>query len=264
MSPAEPQFETLLVDRHGEIALLTLNRPQSLNALSSQVFADLAEAVEWVSEQAELLALLITGQERAFAAGADLTELDAVESAFEGRELSLAGQDVFQVISQLPIPTMAAISGYALGGGLELALACDLRVAHPQAKLGFPEVKLGLIPGYGGTQRLPRLIGLGRALDLLLSGRQVSAGEALQMGLINLVSEEPLQAAREYLERLLSSSAPLSVGLIKEAVRRGQDGPLGEGLELEADLFGLACSSADKREGVRAFLEKRSPRWEGR
>ena len=215
-------------------------------------------------DDASVEALIVTGAgDRAFVAGADIGELSQLEGGFQARDLSLAGQDVFQTLATLPLPTVAAINGFALGGGLELALACDIRVASPGAKLGLPEVHLGLIPGYGGTQRLPRLIGAGRALDLLLSGRHVPADEALSMGLVNYVRDNPLEYAREYLEGVLDKGAPLSFGLIKEAVRRGMDSTFSDGLEIEADLFGLISSSADCKEGTQAFVQKRKANFKG-
>ncbi|MBB6097644.1 enoyl-CoA hydratase [Deinobacterium chartae] len=258
------EFENILLDQHGRLGVLTLNRPGALNALNTETFREIAEALDLVMENATIEALIVTGQgDKAFAAGADISELAQLDSAFAARDLSLAGQDVFQTLSTLPIPTVAVINGYALGGGLELALAADVRVAHPRAKLGLPEVTLGLIPGYGGTQRLPRLIGVGRALDLMLSGRQVDAQEALGMGLVNYVEEAPLEFAREYLSRLLDRGGPMAFGLIKEAVRRGMDTSLSDALEIEADMFGMVLATQDAKEGTRAFLEKRKANFKG-
>lgn len=259
----DAEFSNIQLDRHGPIAVLTVNRPQALNALNADTLSEIAQAVELVMDEAEVGALIVTGAGgRAFVAGADIAELAELDSAFAGRELSLAGQDVMQTIAALPLPTIAAISGYALGGGLELALACDLRVASPTAKLGLPEVGLGLIPGFGGTQRLPRVVGLGRALDLLLTGRQVNAQEAHGMGLVNELADDPLSRARELAQQMLKN-APMSLGLVKEAVRRGMDAGFDHALEIEADLFGLAVVTKDFKEGTRAFLEKRSPQFEG-
>jgi enoyl-CoA hydratase len=258
----ELDFKTLTLDQHGDLAILTLNRPQALNALSGELLIELVEAVEAVAETAEVAALIITGNERAFVAGADITELARLEGVYSGREASLGGQNVMHEIASLPFPTIAAIDGYALGGGLELALACDVRVASPGAKLGFPEVTLGLLPGYGGTQRLSRLIGPGRALDLMLTGRQVGAEEALQMGLINYLAPNALEKARE-VAQMMTANAPIALSLIKEAVRRGLTGSLEEGLEIEADLFGMAVSTQDFKEGTAAFLAKRKPKFQG-
>ncbi len=259
----DAEFKNIQLDQHGPLAVLTVNRPGALNALNADTLSEIAQAVELVVDEAEVGALIVTGAgERAFVAGADIAELAELDSAFAGRELSLAGQDVMQTIAALPLPTIAAISGYALGGGLELALACDVRVASPGAKLGLPEVGLGLIPGFGGTQRLPRVVGLGRALDLLLTGRQVDAREALEMGLVSALADDPLRRARELAQQMLKN-APMSLGLVKEAVRRGMDAPFDHALEIEADLFGLAVVTRDFKEGARAFLDKRPPKFEG-
>ncbi|WP_027481320.1 enoyl-CoA hydratase-related protein [Deinococcus pimensis] len=263
MTLIDAEFENLLVDQHGPLAVITVNRPRALNALSADTFSELAQAVELVMDTAEIGALILTGGgDRAFVAGADITELADLDSVFAGRELSLAGQDVMQSIASLPLPTIAAIQGFALGGGLELALACDVRIASPGSKLGMPETGLGLIPGYGGTQRLPRLIGVGRALDLMLTARQVGAEEALTMGLVNYVADNPLEKAREVAQQMLRN-APMAIGLVKEAVRRGMDAGLDHALEIEADMFGMAVTTKDFKEGTRAFLEKRPARFQG-
>ena len=248
--------------REGGIALLTISRPEALNALNGELLLELALALELAEADIEVRALVITGEGRAFVAGADVANLANLGDAFGGREASLTGQDVMNSLAALPFPTVAAINGYALGGGLELALACDLRVAAPGARLGLPEVGLGLIPGYGGTQRLPRLIGLGRALDLILTGRQLQADEALAMGLVNRVATEPLAAALE-LAGQATRNAPIALGLAKEAVIRGLDVTLNQGLEIEADLFGLATTTDDMKEGTSAFFEKRDPNFKG-
>jgi enoyl-CoA hydratase len=254
---------TLEFSEDGAIAIITMNRPKALNALNSETLQELGAALEACLEPPETQALIITGSgEKAFIAGADISEFQGLETAFEGREVALSGQDVMSSIAAMPIPTIAAINGFALGGGLELALACDLRVASPNAKLGLPETGLGLIPGFGGTQRLPRLIGEARALDLILTARHVPADEALSMGLVNRVADNALLEA-EKLARSIIKNAPVAIGLAKEAVRRGLTGTLNDGLELEADLFGLVSSSKDMKEGVAAFLEKRKPEFQG-
>lgn len=261
----ELEFKNLTLDysEDGAIAIITLNRPKALNALNSDTLQELGAALEACLEPPETMALIITGSgEKAFVAGADISEFSGIETAFEGRELALGGQDTISSIAAMPIPTIAAINGFALGGGLELALACDLRVASKNAKMGLPEVGLGLIPGYGGTQRLPRLIGEGRALDLILTARHVGAEEALSLGLVNRVSDNALESA-EQLAREMIKNAPVSLGLAKEAVRRGMTMTLNDGLELEADLFGLASSTKDMKEGVAAFLEKRKANFVG-
>ncbi|UBV43273.1 enoyl-CoA hydratase/isomerase family protein [Deinococcus taeanensis] len=259
----EFEFNNVQIDQHGPIAILSINRPRALNALSADTLSEIAQAVNLIVEDAEVGALIITGAgDRAFVAGADISEFQDLEGVYDGRELSLAGQDVMHQIASLPIPVIAAVNGFALGGGLELALACDVRVAATTARLGLPEVTLGLIPGFGGTQRLARLIGVGRALDLMLTARQVKADEALAMGLVNYVADDALTKAREVAEQMLKN-APIAMSLVKEAVRRGLDTTLEGGLEIEADLFGMTVATKDFREGVHAFLNKRNAEFQG-
>ncbi|GAA5532174.1 enoyl-CoA hydratase-related protein [Deinococcus aluminii] len=259
----ELEFRNLQLDQHGPLAVLTVTRPKALNALNSDTLSEIAQAVDLVIENPEVGALIVTGGgDRAFVAGADISELAELGDVYAGREAALAGQDVMHQISSLPIPVIAAVNGFALGGGLELALACDVRVASPQAKLGLPEVTLGLIPGFGGTQRLSRLIGAGRALDLMLTARQVGAEEALALGLVNYVADDPLTKAREVAEQMVKN-APIALSLVKEAVRRGLDTTLEAGLEVEADLFGMAVATQDFREGTAAFLAKRRAAFKG-
>jgi enoyl-CoA hydratase len=259
----EYEFRTLQIDQHGALAVLTINRQAALNALNGETLSELSQVTDIVAENAEIAVLIITGGgDKAFVAGADIGELTQLEGVFAGREMALAGQDVMHGISSLPIPTIAAINGYALGGGLELALACDIRVASRGARFGLPEVSLGLLPGFGGTQRLPRLIGAGRALDLMLTARQVGAEEALGMGLVNYLADNALEKAREVAEAVLKN-APISLSLAKEAVRRGLDTTLELGLEIEADLFGMTVATQDFKEGTQAFLNKRKASFKG-
>ncbi|WP_456410461.1 enoyl-CoA hydratase/isomerase family protein [Oceanithermus sp.] len=257
-----PEFEFLRYEVEGGIAWVTFTRPGALNALAADVLREIAEVTEVIAEDPEVKVAVFTGEGKAFVAGADISEINALEDVFVGREFALAGQEVMNHIAALPVPTIAAINGYALGGGLELALACDLRVAAKGAKLGLPEVGLGLIPGFGGTQRLPRLVGVGRAFDLILTGRHVPAEEALQLGLVNRVADDAVAAARELAQQIMKNS-PVALALAKEAVARGSDVPLPEALEIEADLFGMACTTHDMREGTTAFLEKRAPEFKG-
>lgn len=257
-----PSFEFLRCEVEAGIAQITLDRPQVLNALSGEVLDELAQALDLVRQDSKVRVLVIAGAGKAFVAGADIGEIAKLPDVFAAREYSLLGQEVMDVVAGLPLPTIAVVHGYALGGGLELALACDLRVASPIAKLGLPEVGLGLIPGFGGTQRLPRLIGQSRALDLIYTGRHLSATEAFGMGLVNRVSEDPQKEALD-LARTILKNGPVAIALAKETLMRGLPLDLSEGLEIEADLFGLVCSTADMKEGTRAFLERRTPLFKG-
>lgn len=258
----EFEFQNLTLEL-GEIAVLSINRSKALNALNSDTLREIGEALDAVLEDNSTRALILTGAgDRAFVAGADISEFGNLEDVFSGREMALGGQDVMNTVAAMPIPTIAAVNGFALGGGLELALACDLRVASRTAKFGLPEVSLGLIPGYGGTQRLARLIGEGRALDLILTGRHVEADEALMLGIVNRVGDSALEEARTLASSMIKNG-PVALGLAKEAVRRGLDVTLAEGLEIEADLFGMVSTTADMREGTKAFLEKRKPDFKG-
>lgn len=259
-------FANLLLDISEGIGLLTVNRPRALNALNADTLDEIEEALRRVAGDDAASALIITGAgEKSFVAGADIKELSEL-NATTGREKALRGQRVFTAIEALPMPVIAAVNGFCLGGGCELALACHLRVASEQARFGQPEVKLGLIPGYGGSQRLPRLVGKGRALELLLSGEMISAQEAYRIGLVNRVvpaDQDLLEASRDLCRSLLKNG-PLALQLTLRAVNQGLELPLEGGLQLEAALFGLTCGSADGKEGTRAFLEKRKPSFMGK
>jgi enoyl-CoA hydratase len=240
------------------IAVITVNRPDKLNALSSEVVAELRKAFEQIARDAYIRGAILTGAgPKAFVAGADINELSKL-SAFEAREFALRGQQAFRLLETMPKPSVAAINGYALGGGLELAMACTVRFAAETAKMGQPEVKLGIVPGYGGTQRLPRLVGRGRALELLLSGETISAAEAHRIGLVNAVTApaELIAHSRAWLAKVLEN-APLAIGLTMEAVDAGLNCSLDEGLRFEAAAFGVSAATEDRIEGTRAFLEKR-------
>jgi len=247
------------------IALVTINRPDKLNALSAAVIAELRDAFERIQNDPAIRAVILTGAgEKAFVAGADIRELAAL-SPVEMRQAARRGQETFRMLETSSKPSVAAINGYALGGGLELAMASTVRFASENARLGQPEVKLGLVPGYGGSQRLPRLVGRGRALELLLAGEPVTAAEAYRMGLVNAVTPqaELLNYSRGWLGKVLAN-APVAVALAMEAVDVGLDAGLEEGLRLEAASFGLCASTEDCREGTRAFLEKRKPAFAGK
>ncbi|TVR90956.1 MAG: enoyl-CoA hydratase [Trueperaceae bacterium] len=256
------EFEHLSIAVDGHVAIVTIEREDALNALNAELLLELATAFDLIEGDADVRALVITGAGRAFVAGADLQAFADVRDGFAGREAALTGQDVMNTLAALPIPTVAAINGFALGGGLELALACDLRVAAAGAKLGLPEVTRGLIPGYGGTQRLQRLIGLARATDLVLTGRMVAADEALALGLVSRVADDAAEAALA-LAQQCARNAPVALGLAKEALMRGVDVTLPQGLEIEADLFGLAVTTDDAKEGIASFFEKRDPDYRG-
>lgn len=249
--------------RIDELALITLNRPQVHNALSYALLRELGEILDAV-ETSDARALIITGAgEKAFCAGADINELTgrSISDAYAG---TLLGQQTFCRLDQLRIPSIALVNGYALGGGCELALACTFRLATPQARFGLPEIKLGLIPGYGGTQRLPRLIGLPMALEILMSGRFVDAEEAVRLGLANrIVARNPLDEAVDY-ARQFSGHSLLTLRLVRDAAQRAFSTPFADGLRIEADLSTLSMESLDGKEGARAFLEKRKPRFQDR
>jgi enoyl-CoA hydratase len=235
-----------------------------LNALNSLTIDELRRAVLDLKSDATVRAIIITGAgEKSFIAGADINEL-AIQSPVQGKEHARRGQHVFDLIENLGKPVIAAINGFALGGGCELALACTIRIAAETARLGQPEINLGIIPGYGGSQRLPRLVGKGVALDLLLTGRQITAPEALQVGLVTrVVPPAELMTEAKRLAGELATKAPFAVQYILEAVHRGLEQPFDKGQFLEATLFGLVASTSDMREGTTAFLEKRKPSFKG-
>jgi enoyl-CoA hydratase len=258
-------FENIRCELRPPLAVVTIDRPKVLNALNLQSMTELEQVFLSLRQDDSVRAILLTGAgEKAFVAGADIRELASL-SALEGEQAALRGQRVFSLIESCGKPVIACIQGFALGGGCELALACTLRIAATTARLGQPEVKIGLIPGYGGTQRLPRLIGKGAALKMILTGEPVNAADALRMGLLDEVVEpDQLLARAEQIAQTISAVAPLAVRDSIRAVNAGYDLPLASALELEASLFGLACSTADKAEGTRAFLEKRPAVWGGK
>ena len=258
-------YSTLLFDVRDGIAFITINRPDKLNALNDAVIADLDRAISRVETDDVIRGVLLTGAgPKAFVAGADIGEL-ATQDSISGKARARRGQAVFRRLERCGKPVVAAVNGFALGGGCELAMACHLRVASDTARFGQPEVKLGIGPGYGGTVRLPRLVGKGRALDLLLTARQVGAEEALQMGLANrVVPADQLLAEAEKLLRGILENGPLAVRLCLEAVDTGFEVSLDEALLLEANHFGLLASTTDMKEGMGAFLEKRKAVFQGR
>jgi enoyl-CoA hydratase/carnithine racemase len=257
-------FANLLIAHDGAVAEVTINRPKVLNALNSATLDELRRTVLALKHDAGVRAIILTGAgEKSFVAGADIGEL-AELTPVAGRDHARRGQHVFDLIENLGKPVIAAINGYALGGGCELAMACTLRIAADTAKLGQPEINLGLIPGYAGTQRLSRLIGKGRALELMLTGDQISALEAHRLGLVNkVVPAADLMSEARNLATTLAAKAPIAVRCIIDAVNQGMQMPFGEAESFEATLFGLVGSTADMREGTRAFLEKRKPEFKG-
>ena len=258
-------YETLIVETRDGVAVVTVNRPDKLNALSDRTMEELDRAFAALAEDAAVRGVILTGSgEKAFVAGADIGEL-ATQSPVEGRERSIRGQRVLDRIENLGKPVVAAVNGFALGGGCELALACHVRVASEGARLGTPEVKLGIMCGYGGTQRLPRLVGKGRALEMLLTGEMVDAQEALRIGLVNrVVPKDKLLAEAEALLRKMLANGPVSLRYVLEAVNDGLEMPLDEAQHAEATLFGLICSTGDMKEGTKAFLEKRPAKFQGK
>jgi enoyl-CoA hydratase len=258
-------FENLLYEKKDAIARITFNRPKVLNALNRKTVEELREALIDARDDAVVRVLILTGAgEKSFVAGADIGEL-AQRTPVDGKDFSLFGQSVFHLLETMGKPSICAINGFALGGGCELALCCTIRIASKTAKLGQPEVKLGILPGYGGSQRLARLCGKGVAHELCLTGEMITAEEALRIGLVNHTYEPgELLPAAETLARKIIANAPLAVKYTSEAIERGTEMPLEEGLFLEATLFGLCCATEDMREGTKAFLEKRSPQFRGK
>ena len=260
-----PYSHILFQVEESGIALLTVNRPEKLNALSGAVIGELADAFGRVANDPAIRAAILTGAgEKAFVAGADIGELAAL-SPYEARAFALRGQAVFRQLETCGKPSVAAVNGFALGGGLELAMACTVRFASEDARLGQPEVKLGIIPGYGGTQRLPRLVGRGRAMELLLAGDPIPAAEAYRIGLVNAVmpQAELLDYCRAWLRKVLGNG-PLALGLVMDAVDTGLASGLAEGLRFEAAAFGVSAATEDSKEGTRAFLEKRRAAFTGK
>lgn len=257
-------FENLLIEREEAVAILTVNRPKVLNALNTRTLDELRRAIVELKDDEAVRAVVLTGAgEKSFVAGADINEL-ALQSPGGGREHAIRGQHVLDLIEQMGKPVIAAINGYALGGGCELAMACTIRIAADTAKLGQPEINLGIIPGYAGTQRLARIIGKGRALELLLTGDQLSAQEAHRLGLVNrVVPAAELMAEARKLAVTLASRAPVATRYILDAVHKGLEMPLAQAQIFEATLFGLVVSTDDMREGTAAFLEKRKPVFKG-
>jgi len=258
-------FKNLIVEINPPIARVTINRPGAMNALNQDVTTELIECFGESLVDHAIGCVIITGAgDKAFVAGADIRQLAKLDEA-AGKTLAEQSQAMMQAVQDLPVPVIAAINGFALGGGCELALACDIRLAASTARIGQPEVNLGLIPGFGGTQRLPRLVGRGKALQLILTGDMISAGEALRIGLVDEVHPpEELNARATDMAEKISSRGPLAVRFAKRAIHRGLDLSLEQGLALEAEFFGRLFDTEDQKEGTAAFLEKRPPRFKGK
>jgi len=260
------EYETILVTREGEIASITFNRPKVLNTLSENTMRELSAAIDELGHDPEVRCIILTGAgDKAFVAGADINELRAIGSAADGAAFARRGQDLLFKIENLDTPVIVAINGYALGGGCELAMACDIRIAADTAKLGQPEINLGIIPGYGGTQRLPRLVGKGRAKWLILTGEMITAQEALRIGLVDMVvpAARLMDKAKE-LAKTIAGKAPLAVAWAKRSINIGSETDLVTACAYEASQFGLVCGTEDRIEGTSAFLEKRPPQFQGK
>jgi enoyl-CoA hydratase len=259
------EYSNLLLDVEDRIAVLSVNRPDKLNALNEQTIRELGEAVDEITRRDDVGGVILTGTgEKAFVAGADIAEL-ATMGPVDGIDVSRLGQQVFRRIELSRKPVIAAVNGFALGGGCELALACHLRIASENAQFGLPEVKLGIIPGYGGTLRLPRIVGKGRALELMLTAQFIKADEAYRIGLANRVVPlaELMDTARKTMQTILANG-PVALGLAIECTTRGMEMSVDDGLALESNLFGLLAATTDMREGMNAFLEKRKAAFTGR
>jgi enoyl-CoA hydratase len=260
-----PVLANVLYEKRDDIAYVTVNRPKVLNALNTPTWKDLRTAFEAARDDVAVRGVILTGAgDKAFVAGADISELAHV-AAFEAEQASRFGQAVLDLIENLGKPVVAAVNGFALGGGCETAMACTIRIAVDTAKFGQPEVALGLLPGGGGTQRLPRLVGKGRALQLILSGEMIDAQEAYRIGLVNeIVPSAGLIARAEAVLKKIGANAPIAIKLSLEAVNKGLEMGQPQGLLLEASYFGLCAATEDKKEGTTAFLEKRAPQFQGR
>lgn len=259
------ELENVMLRKEAPVGWIVINRPDKLNALNAQTIKDLYSAFMSLRDDPEIKCVVLTGSgDKAFVAGADIAELAGLDHT-SGKDYVLEGQELTKLIENYRKPVIAAINGYALGGGTELALACHIRIASDNAKMGQPEVKLGLIPGFGGTQRLARLVGKGKAMELVLSGKMIGAQEALAIGLVNsVVSQRDLVTTCEAIAREMTANAPLALEYSIRAINEGLDKKLHEGLLLEAELFGTACSSEDSDEGTKAFLEKRKANFKGK
>ncbi len=253
-------YQTLIFSTHDRLAILTINRPDKLNSLNAQCKQELREVFTSLKTNTEVDVIILTGAgEKSFVAGTDIGELTSL-NAETGKEFASGGQEVFDLIQHLGKPVIAAVNGFALGGGCELALACHIRIASENAKFGQPEVNLGIIPGYGGTQRLTRLIGPGRSAEMILTGNQIDAQEALRIGLVNkVVPQAELLPAAEAIAKTILTKGQLAIRMALKAINVSMETSLTEGLNVEASLFGECCTTSDFKEGTKAFMEKRKP-----
>lgn len=258
------EYKNLLFENQDGIGILTMNRPKALNALNTETLSELSQLLDQIAKDDAVKVIILTGAERSFVAGADITEMLHFSSA-QGRTFGQLGQATFSKIEKMSKPVIAAINGFALGGGCELSMSCDIRIASEKAKFGQPEVGLGIVPGFGGTQRLARLVGRGKAKEIIFTGEVFDAQEALRIGLVEKVvpAEELMEAAKTMAKKILKN-APYAVTLCKDAINTGLDIDLAAGQEYEATLFGVTCATEDKKEGMSAFVEKRKANFSGK
>ncbi|MBR6972314.1 MAG: short-chain-enoyl-CoA hydratase [Bacteroidales bacterium] len=258
------EFKNLIIQREGNIRIVKINNPQSMNALNSEVLSELDQAFYEIGNDPQTNVVILTGEGRAFVAGADISQMSTMNAA-QGKDFGVQGSKVFRKIELLPKPVIAAINGFALGGGCELALACDIRIASAKAKIGQPEVGLGITPGFSGTQRLPRIVGEGRAKELIYTAKAITADEAFRIGLVNKVVEpEQLMDEAMALAKTIAKNAPIAVRFSKEAVNRGMQTDIDTAIAIENDLFALCFSTEDQKEGMKAFFEKRPAEWKNK
>jgi enoyl-CoA hydratase len=258
------EFKNLIIQREENIRIVKINNPQSMNALNSEVLSELDQAFSEIGNDPQTNVVILTGEGRAFVAGADISQMSTMNAA-QGKDFGVQGSKVFRKIELLPKPVIAAINGFALGGGCELALACDIRIASAKAKIGQPEVGLGITPGFSGTQRLPRIVGEGRAKELIYTAKAITADEAFRIGLVNRVVEpEQLMDEAMALAKTIAKNAPIAVRFSKEAVNRGMQTDIDTAIAIENDLFALCFSTEDQKEGMKAFFEKRPAEWKNK
>ncbi|MBR4437794.1 MAG: short-chain-enoyl-CoA hydratase [Bacteroidales bacterium] len=258
------EYKTLIIEKEGNICTVKINNPQSMNALNSETLSELDDAFTQIEKDEQVRVVILTGEGRAFVAGADISQMSTM-NALEGKEFGVQGSKVFRKIENLSKPTIAAINGFALGGGCELALSCDIRVASAKAKIGQPEVGLGITPGFSGTQRLPRIVGEGVAKEIIFTAKAIVADEALRIGLVNRVVEpEKLMDEAKSLAKTIAKNAPIALKLSKEAINRGMQTDIDTAISIENNLFAECFSTEDQKEGMKAFFEKREAEWKNK